>query len=263
MANWDKRADWYIRISAQRNEIFRPATEMMLDMANIKAGYRVLDVAAGAGGQTLLAAERVGPNGYVLAIDHSSTMLNATTDAVRREGLTNVETRVMDAENLDLDADSFDAVICQSGLEAFPNPLKAIKGMRRVVKPGGKVAAIVYSTAEKNPYLGIPRAVVRSQGGTVEDLFKFGESQTFENAFKDTSLSDVAIRAVSIRRHFSSVGEAIRGMRDGFFHHEEGTNLSDSQREQAWVEIEQQFRQFEGPNGVEIPGEFLIGAGTK
>ena len=130
MANWEKRADWYIRISAQRNEIFRPATEMMLEMADIKAGYRVLDVAAGAGGQTLLAAGRVGPNGYVLAIDHSSTMLNATTDAVRREGLTNVETRVMDAENLDLDADSFDAVICQSGLEAFPNPLKAIKGMR-------------------------------------------------------------------------------------------------------------------------------------
>ncbi len=263
MADWEKRADWYIRISAQRNEIFRPATEMMLDMANIKAGYRVLDVAAGAGGQTLLAAERVGPNGYVLAIDHSSTMLNATTDAVRREGLTNVETRVMDAENLDLDADSFDAVICQSGLEAFPNPLKAIKGMRRVVKPGGKVAAIVYSTAEKNPYLGIPRAVVRSQGGTVEDLFKFGESQTFENAFRDTSLSDVAICTVSIRRHFSSAGEAIQRMRDGFFHHEEGTNLSDSQREQAWIEIEQQLRQFEGPNGVEVPGEFLIGAGTK
>ena len=75
MANWDKRADWYIRISAQRNEIFRPATDMMLAMADIKTGYRVLDVAAGAGGQTLLAAGRVGPNGYVLAIDHSSKML--------------------------------------------------------------------------------------------------------------------------------------------------------------------------------------------
>jgi len=263
MANWDKRADWYIRISAQRNEIFRPATEMMLNLAYIRTGYRVLDVAAGAGGQTLLAAGRVGPTGNVLAIDHSSKMLNATTDAARSEGLTNIETRVMDAENLDLDADSFDAVICQSGLEAFPNPLKAIKGMRRVVKAGGKVAAIVYSTAEKNPYLGIPRAIVRSQEGTVIDLFKFGESQTLENAFRDASLSDFAIRAVSIRRHFSSVGEAIRGMRDGFFHHEEGANLSDSQREQAWVEIEQQLRQFEGPNGVEIPGEFLVAAGTK
>jgi len=263
MANWDERAEWWTRRQAERDEIFGPATEVMLDMANIKAGYRVLDVAAGAGGQTLLAARRVGPNGYVLAIDFSANMLNSAADAVRKAGLTNVETRIMDAENLDLDADSFDAVICQSGLEAFPNPLKAIKGMRRVVKAGGKVAAIVYSTAEKNPYLGIPRAVVRSQEGTVIDLFKFGESQTLENAFRDASLSDFAIRAVSIRRHFSSVGEAIRGMRDGFFHHEEGANLSDSQREQAWVEIEQQLRQFEGPNGVELPGEFLIGVGTK
>ena len=263
MEEWDERAERFSRMQAQRKETHGQATEMMLELAALRAGNRVLDVAAGTGDQTLLAAGRVGPTGYVLAIDLSTNMLNSAAEAVRRAGLTNVETRVMNAESLDLDTDSFDAVICQSGLEAFPNPLKAIKGMRRVVKPGGKVAAIVYSTAEKNPYLGIPRAVVRSQGGAVEDLFKFGESQTFENAFRDTSLSDVAIRTVSIRRHFSSAGEAIQRMRDGFFHHEEGTNLSDSQREQAWVEIEQQLRQFEGPNGVEVPGEFLIGAGTK
>ena len=262
MANWDERAEWWTRRQAERDEIFGPATEVMLDMANIKAGYRVLDVAAGAGGQTLLAARRVGPNGYVLAIDFSANMLNSAADAVRKAGLTNVETRVMDAENLDLDADSFDAVICQSGLEAFPNPPKAIKEMRRVVKPGGKVAAIVFSTAEKNPWLAIPRAIVRSKGGTVHNLFPFGESQTLENAFRDASLSDAAIRAVGIRRDFSSAGEFIRRTRGGQLI-ESMTNLSDFQREQVWVEIEQQLRQFEGPNGVELPGEFLIGAGTK
>ncbi len=262
MATWDERAEWWARRQAERDEIFRPATEMMLDMANIEPGYRVLDVAAGAGGQTLLAARRVGPNGYVLATDFSTNMLNAAADAVQRAGLTNVDTRVMDAENLDLDADSFDAVICQSGLEAFPNPLKAIKEMRRVVKPRGKIAAIVFSTAEKNPWLSMPRAVVRRQGCTVDDLFPFGESQTLEDAFKDASLPDVAIRAVSIRRHFSSAGEFIRRTRGGQLI-EFMTNLSDSQREQTWVEIEQQLRQFEGPNGVELPGEFLIGVGTK
>jgi ubiquinone/menaquinone biosynthesis C-methylase UbiE len=74
---------------------------MMLDLARIKAGDRVLDVAAGTGDQTLLAARR----------DLSAAMLNVATEAARKVGLTNIETRVMNAESLDLEADSFDVVI--------------------------------------------------------------------------------------------------------------------------------------------------------
>ncbi len=115
MAEWDERAERYSRMQAERSEVYGPATEMMLDLADLRAGIRVLDVAAGTGDQTLLAAQRVGPNGYVLAIDVSTNMLNIATDAVRRVSLTTIETRIMDAENLDLDADSFDAVICRCG----------------------------------------------------------------------------------------------------------------------------------------------------
>ena len=150
MAQWDERAERWSRLQAQRSEAFGPATEMMLDLADLRTGNRVLDVAAGTGDQTLLAAQRVGPSGYVLAIDTSTAMLSNAAEAIRKAGLTtNIETRIMDAENLHLDADSFDAVICRLGLQSFPNPSKAIRGMRRVVRPGGKVAALVYSTAEK------------------------------------------------------------------------------------------------------------------
>ena len=83
-------------------------------------------------------------------------MLGVAAEAARKEGLTNVETRVVDAENLALDADSFDAVICRIALMLFPNPARALSEMRRVVKPGGKVAVIVFSAIEKNPYHGIP-----------------------------------------------------------------------------------------------------------
>ena len=102
MAEWDaERVELWVRSQAERDETHGPATEKMLDMANIKAGYRVLDVAVGAGGSTLLAARRVGPNGYVLAIDTSANMLNAAAEATQGAGLTNVETRVMAGENLD------------------------------------------------------------------------------------------------------------------------------------------------------------------
>jgi ubiquinone/menaquinone biosynthesis C-methylase UbiE len=116
---------------------------MMLHVANLRPGNRVLDVAAGTGDQTLMAARRVGPTGYVLATDISANMLKLASDAAREADLTNVETRVMDAENLDLDANSFDSAICRQGLMLFSNPVKALVEMRRVVKPAGKVGALV------------------------------------------------------------------------------------------------------------------------
>src|SRR3712207_4410567 len=92
-----------------RAELLGPATELMLDLAAVGVGSRVLDVAAGTGEQTLLAARRVGPTGSVLATDLAASMLDVAADAARQAGLSNVETRVMDARELDLDPDSFDA----------------------------------------------------------------------------------------------------------------------------------------------------------
>src|SRR5919108_5091436 len=85
-------AEHWSRSQARRDEVIRPATEMMLDLANLQSGNRVLDVAAGTGDQTLMAARRVGPTGYVLATDLSTSMLKLAAEAVRNAGLTNVET---------------------------------------------------------------------------------------------------------------------------------------------------------------------------
>ena len=115
-------ADWWSAGQARRQQIYGAATEMMLDVASVQPGSRVLDVAAGTGDQTLTAARRVGPSGNVLATDDSASMLKVAAEAARNEGLTNVETRVMNAENLALDADSFDAVICRNALMLFSDP---------------------------------------------------------------------------------------------------------------------------------------------
>jgi ubiquinone/menaquinone biosynthesis C-methylase UbiE len=106
--NWasPEVAEQWSRRQAGRDKIYGLATEMMFDLARTRAGDRVLDVAAGTGDQTLLAARRVGPNGYVFATDLSAAMLNVAAEAARKAGLTNIETRVMNAESLDLEADS-------------------------------------------------------------------------------------------------------------------------------------------------------------
>ncbi len=259
MANWDERAERWSRLQAQRSETFGPATEMMLDLADLRIGNRVLDVAAGTGDQTLLAAGRVGPTGYVLAIDLSTNMLNSAAEAVRRAALTNVETRVMNAESLDLDTDSFDAVICRFGLHSF---LKAMRGMRQVVKPGGKVVALERSTVEKNPYEGLPSAVAHRWGGTMRPMFALSEPGVFENVFKEGGFRDVAVHSISTQHRFPSRAEVLRRLKDGNLG-EPIAKLPDAEREQAWAEVEQQLRRFEGPNGCELPGEVLIGVGTK
>jgi ubiquinone/menaquinone biosynthesis C-methylase UbiE len=263
--NWTSQeaAERRNRGRARRGAIQGPATEMMLDLAEVRTGSRVLDVAAGTGDQTLLAAERVGPTGYVLATDISANMLKLAADAARETGLTNVETRVMDAANIDLDEDSFDAAICQLGLFLFSNPVNVLRSMRRVIRPEGKVAALVFSTAEKNPYQGIALGVARRLGSKGPPLFAVGETNVIESAFRESGLRNIIVHKASISRHFSSTAEIIQRLQETAFLRAPLDKLEDSAREQAWTEIERQFRPLEGPDGVDVPGEFLIGVGTK
>jgi ubiquinone/menaquinone biosynthesis C-methylase UbiE len=264
-------ADWWSTGQAARQQIYGVATEMMLDLAGVQAGSRVLDVAAGTGESTLMAARRVGPMGHVLAADVSASMLNVAAESARKEGLTNVETRVMNAEHLTLDSDSFDAVICRIALMLFPNPKKALTEMRRVVKPRGKVAVIVYSALEKNPYHGIFYGIVRRLGNipppaTGEPwMYALGDEGALENVYSSAGFVNVSIHTAPIPRRFPSAADAVGNMRKAAAGDlkELMSRLNETDRELAWAEIEEQFRRFEGPNGLEVPGEVLIGVGTK
>lgn len=265
-----ERVDWWSTGQARRQQTLGAVTEMMLDLAGIQSGSRVLDVAAGTGESTLMAATRVGSNGHVLAADVSNSMLNVAAEAARKAGLTNVETRVMNAENLALDTDWFDAVICRVALMLFPNPAKALTEMRRVVKPGGKVAVMVYAALEKNPYHGILHKTVRRLGNIPPPapgepwMYALGEPGALEEVYRRADFLNVSVRAVPIQRRLPSAAAAIENMRKGAGDTRELMNrLNEADRERAWTEITEQFRRYEGPNGFEIPGEVLIAVGTK
>jgi ubiquinone/menaquinone biosynthesis C-methylase UbiE len=263
-------AERWHRAKARRAAGSGPANEMMLELANIRGGDRVLDVAAGTGDQTILAAQRVGPTGSVVAVDLSPHMLKIADEAIRNVGLENVETRVMNAEKLDFDADSFDAVICRMGLMVFPDPVKASMGMHRVVKRGRKVVALVPSTEEKNPCRGIPLGIVRRIGNNLTEvpglrsLFSLSRPDILEQTFSAAGFADVAIHVVPTRSSFPSAADAVRNIQNSF----PGLphlmdQLSEAERKKAWTDIERDLNQFEGPNVFEAPGEVLIGVGTK
>ena len=247
-----------------------PATEIMLDMAAIGPGQRVLDVAAGAGDQTLQTADRVGPAGYVLATDVSANILAFAAENARRAGHRNVETRVLDGEDLDVPEGTFDAVISRVGLIYFPDQQKALAGMKRALKPGGRVAAIVYSTAENNRFFSIPVSIIRRRAGLPPPLpgqpgpFSLGGAGVLEETLRRAGFRDVESRTVAAPVRLETAAECVRFEKESFGAlHQMLASLDDAGREAAWGEIEQELARFETASGFEGPCEMIVAVGTR
>ncbi len=268
---WQTAAEPWHRWGPTVEEWLGQATEVMLEMAEVGPGARVLDVAAGAGGQTIAAAKRVGPTGYVLATDISPNILQFASAAAREEGLTNIETRVMDGEELEeLEEGSFDAVISRVGLIYFPDQQRALTGMLRALKPGGRIAAIVYSTPENNKFFSIPVSIIRRRAQLPPPLpgqpgpFSLGGDGVLEEAYRQAGFREVRTKIVPSPLHLPSAAECVRFERESFGAlHQMLSGLPEPERGTVWEEIEEELRQFEGADGFEGPCEMVVGVGVK
>jgi ubiquinone/menaquinone biosynthesis C-methylase UbiE len=267
---WQSAAEAWNRWGPFIDQWLGDATETMLDLAHIHAGSRVLDIAAGAGGQTLVAARRVGPSGYVLATDISSNILDFAASNARVAGLANVETRVLDGENLDVESEKFDAVISRVGLIYFPDQQKALKGMYHALKPGGRVAAAVYTTAENNKFFSLPVSIIRRRAQLPPPLpgqpgpFSLGTPGVLEEAYRQAGFHDVQTRIIPAPLHMSTAGECVRFERESFGAlHQMLAGVNEAERESVWEEIASELRQFEGKDGFVGPCEMLVAVGTK
>ena len=246
------------------------ATEVMLDLAGVGAGDHVLDVAAGAGGQTIAAAGRVGPNGAVLATDISPAILEYAGAEARRAGASNVATRTMDGENLEVDEGAFDAVISRVGLIYFPDQQGALRGMRRALKEGGRVAAIVYSIPDRNQFFSIPVSIIRRRAQLPPPLagqpgpFSLGAPGVLEKAFVQAGFHSVETRLVNAPLTLGSAAECTRFEKQSFGAlHQMLSGLPSVEREAAWSEIETALAQFESADGFSGPCEMLVAVGIK
>ncbi len=269
-AQWDTAAEAWHRWGGLLGEWLGPATERMLDLAGVHADARVLDVAAGAGEQTLRAARRAGPSGHVLATDLSPGILEYALKAARTEGLGNVDIRELDGEMLDqLPAASVDAVISRVGLIYFPDRARALAGMRHVLRPGGRAAFIVYSTADKNPFFSIPVSIIRRRAQLPPPLpqqpgpFSLGADGALAKTLEDAGFRDIIVEAMDAPVRLRSAAECVAFERESFGAlHQMMSTLSEAERAETWEAIERELQQFEGPEGFVGPCELLVGAGT-
>jgi ubiquinone/menaquinone biosynthesis C-methylase UbiE len=251
-------------------EPYIEATDKMLDMMNVSKGQRILDIAAGAGEQSISAAEKVGPSGYVLATDISANILDYARQMAQQAGLKNIETKVMDGENLELDDETFDAVISRVGLIYFPDQQKALKEMLRVLKPGGKMGAIVYSTPEKNKFFSVPVSIIRNRAKLQPPLpgqpgpFSLGAEGVIEKAFSQAGFKNTRTELVNSPLQLSSAAECVRFEKESFGAlHQMMSSLSEQEKESVWDEIQNELQKFESGNRFTGPCEMLVATGEK
>jgi SAM-dependent methyltransferase len=267
---WQQAAGAWQRWTPTIQTWFAEATQAMIELGNITTGSRVLEVAAGAGEPAFTFARHVGPTGHVLATDISANLIELTSRAAVEQGLTNVEARVMDGENLDVADESFDAVTSRVGLIYFPDQHRALTESHRVLRSGGRVVACVYATAEQNQFFSIPISVIRRRAQLPPPLpgqpgpFSLGAPGVLEDALNRAGFRAIESRSVPSPLKMASAAEFLRFARESFGAlHQMLIGLPEAERHSVWEEIEAELRQFEGPTGFTGPCEMIVAAGTK
>jgi len=267
---WQGAAEAWHRWTPTIHSWLAPVTEQLIAAAGIQAGSRVLDVAAGAGDPSVSIAELVGPTGSVTAADISANLLGYAAREAESRGLTNFHTRVVDGEQLDFADDTFDAVISRVGLIYFPDQLGALTGMRRVLKPGGRVANAVYSTADRNGFFSIPVGIIRERAQLPPPLpgqpgpFSLGGDGVLAGLYAQAGFRNIEVQTVPAPLRMASAAECLRFERESFGAlHAMLVSLGSAERESVWAEIERAFEQFDGADGFVGPCELLIVSGVK
>jgi SAM-dependent methyltransferase len=248
----------------------REGTDLMLDLAEVQAGARVLDVAAGAGGQSFAAAQRVGPKGEVLATDIAENLVRYLEQDAAAAGLTQVRAAVMDGEDLRVPPGGFDAVICRLGLIYLPDRNAALGGMRDALRPGGRLGAIVYSTPEANRFFSVPVSIIRRAAQLPPPLpgqpgpFSLGTPDVLRHELEAAGFVGVDVRVLPAPLQLASAEECVRFERESFGAlHQMLAGLSADAQAAVWHEITDALTEFEGPDGFVAPCELLVVAAAK
>lgn len=138
-----------------------PVSERMLDLAHLRPGMRVLDLATGRGEPAVRAALRVGPSGAVLGVDLSEALLGMARERAAREGVSNLELRALNVESLEgVPSAHFHVTLARWGLMYLDSPVTALSAARRAMVPGGVLVAAVWAEPDRVPYFTLPRRVL-------------------------------------------------------------------------------------------------------
>lgn len=187
--------------------LFEPWAGTLVDIAGVGPGDRVLDAACGTGVVARAAAQRIGPGGHVCGLDVNESML-----AVARRANADIEWHQAGASHTGLPDASFDAVICQQGLQFFPDRLAAVQEFHRVLAPSGRAVIATWCGDDDGDagYVPIAEALHRHAPGDPDPIkfiaAIFGLSDGTEVARLATAVGfdDIAVERRTLTVRFPS-----------------------------------------------------------
>lgn len=268
---WDDAAQAWDRHSPLIRAWLLGATAAMLDAAAIVPGAHVLDVAAGAGDQTLDIAQRVGTHGRVLATDISPGILERAAHKLDAAGWRNVRTLQADAQALGLAGANFDAAVCRLGLMFCPSPLQALQSVLLALAPGARFSGLVFDGPQANPCLAITMQTALRHAGAAPrqpfepgSLLSLGRPGLMAALLDEAGFERVEVRPLSapfVTRRCAdyvafvrSAGSPVRELLKA---------LDAAARERAWAEVEERLQVYSTPGGWSGPNQLLLFAAAK
>jgi SAM-dependent methyltransferase len=257
------------RAAASRASFLAGPTARMLDLAQIRPGYRVLIVGTGTGEEALEVAALVGLAGEVVATDISAAMIAEATRTIAAARVANVRCLVMDAQQLLFEARTFDALIARNALMFIPNLPLALTEMHRVLKSPGRIAATVWASARRNPRISGPLDAARSMGttppptATFRIALRLGVPSALATAMRHAGFSDVVVERLPVMARYDTLNEPVEIAMEHGGTRELMALISGDSAKRMRRSLRKRWQKFTVPGGVHIPGEQLVAAGTK
>ena len=267
---WERAASGWSRQADAVQEFGMRVSVWMVEQLDLQPGQRVLELAAGPGDTGFLAAELVRPGGSEISSDGSDAMLGVARGRARDLGVSNVEFKRLELDWIDLPTASIDAILCRWGLMFAEDPAASLQEMRRVLRPGGKVALAVWDIPERNPWATIPTSALIELGHAeppdpaAPGMFALADSERLLELLQEAGFVDTLVDAVALERAETSASAFLEETLDldrPFAEIRE--RLSPAQWNEVLAKVEALAVPYAAPDGMlRFPASSLVAAAS-
>jgi len=259
LRRWEEYGHLWVRWDHLIQQWIADASQLMLDMAGLTPGARVLHLAGGSGLEALQSVEMVTKCGYVATTDLSSKMTDFSKKNLHLAGCTNAEAFVMDGDVVDIEPHCFDHVITRLGLMFFKDPRLSLSRQMNAVRNKGTVTCMIYDEPCKVPIFHIPMLELEnlrmSSSCTKKfDIFKLSQPGHVESIFKELGCSRIESVSVPFMMEFESSTAALEFIKEPFgIFHKQASLLDAKEQKELWDTIHSRLVSFNTGRKCAVP----------